>query len=169
MMTQEFFESEVARLRELLNQKCEKYYDPDAVYTTVSEWAEGLTEDVISFNIEEEPMSDIFGNKVRLKNSGQGTEGVIVCYGIVGANLFFYDDKNKPLFYGLDHTHRPMRSDYDTDEQYREAVQQHNANENQQYERRKQLAGTLFVRWFDKNGNQQCQGWHDSDTLVSLE
>jgi hypothetical protein len=164
-----FFESELARLRAILNQKCEKYYDSEAAYVTISEWAEGLTQDVIIFNVEEEPMSEIFGRKVRVKNSGQGTDGVIVCYGIVGANLFFYDDKNKPLFYGLDHTHHPMRADYDTDEQYSEVVKQHNANENQQYERKKQLAGTLFVRWFDKDGRLMCQGWHDSDTLVSLE
>ncbi len=169
MMTQPFFETEVVRLRELLNQKCEQYYDSEAVFVTISEWVEGLTEDVIIFNVEETPMDEIFGTKVRIKGSGQGTEGVTVDHGIVGANLFFYDDKNKPLFYGLDHTHAPMPFDYETDAAYREAAQQHITNENQHYERKKQLASTLFVLWFDKAGNQICQGWHDSNTLASLE
>jgi hypothetical protein len=167
---QEFYETEIARLREILNKQCEKCYDPEAVYVTISEWAEGLTENVIIFNVEETPMDEIFGTKVRLKNSGQGTDGVLVDHGIVGANLFFYDEKNKPLFYDLDYGEPyPRLADFDSFEAYQEACEQQQQQETNQKLLHKQLAGTLFVRWFDKKGAQVCQGWHASETLQSIE
>lgn len=166
-MTQEFFESEVVRLREILNHKCAKYYDADEVTATIQEWRDGLVDDVLIFNVEEAPMSELFGSKVRTKGSSQGTSGTLVDHGVISVNLSLYEKENHP-FRGLDHEPYPPFADFNSVEEYQEALEQQREREINQRNWREHSASLLFVKWYSKQGQLVCQGWHNPETLETV-
>jgi hypothetical protein len=163
-----FFESELVRLREILNRKCEKYYDKEVITNTIQEWRDGLVTGVVTFNVKEEPMNKLFGSKVRMKGAGQGTDGVMVCHGVVSANISLYENQRRP-FRDLDYEPYPRLADFNSFEDYQVALEQQQEREINQKKQRERLASLIFVKWYTKDGQLVCQGWHNPETLETAE
>jgi hypothetical protein len=168
---QDFFNQEVERLRDLLNRKCQQYWEEIEITATVDGWAENQTDDVLQFHIEDgTPVSKLIGMKVRAVGSRQSACEVLVSYGIVGYDYVAYADIVRP-FDDLDYAKRPTGSDYPDAVKYDEAVRQHIKDEaDREAMRQERLEqNLLFVVWYDKDGNKMCQGWHNDETLSEVE
>ena len=168
-----FFQSEVERLREMLNRKCSELWNDD-IDATVLEWQPAQEERAMRFLVEkDETMSLKMGTKVQvLRMSGYGNPNTIVQFGIVSHNYLAYAVEDEPF------TDLEARADADVakaklgPEPLEEAKEQvlteakRLAEENQS--RLKYMAGLAFVTWFDKDGNKICQSWNDPQTLVEI-
>jgi type I restriction-modification system DNA methylase subunit len=168
-----FFQSEVERLREMLNRKCSEFWNDD-IDATIAEWASFEEERTMRFFVEkDETMSLKIGSKVQvLGMSGSGNPNVVIQYGVVAHNYLAFAVEEQPF------TDLEARADADvveaklgTDpsEEVKEQVfteAKRLAEENQS--RLKYMAGLTFVTWFDKDGHQICQSWNDPERLIEI-
>jgi len=143
----EYFDSEVLRLNKMLVHDCALYYDPKHVWVTVGEWQRTLMSDIMDFMVEEKMISMEQKQLVRMK----GLAGGKIAYGFVAANYSVFVKQNN--------TFEDLAP---ADALLQQARQQNEMLKPIDHEHRAEL---IFVRWFDKNDVEICQGWHNADTL----
>jgi hypothetical protein len=169
-----FFQSEIERLREMLNTKCSELWNDDDVWTTVAEWLDAQEETAMRFFVEEEEtMSLKIGTKVyQGQGLGYGNPNVVIQYGIASHNYLAYAVKEEPF------TDLEARADADVadaklgsdpSEEVKEQVFAEAARlAEEKQDRLKYMAGLAFITWFDKDGNTICQSWNDPTTLIEI-
>ena len=167
-----FFQSEVERLREMLNRKCSELWNDD-IYATVAEWASSEEESAIRFFVDkDETMSIQIGTKVKTRGSGYGSPNVVIQYGVVAHNYLAFAVEEQPFTDLEDRADADVaeaKLGTDPSEEVKEQVfteAKRLAEEKKDW--LKHMAGLTFVTWFDRDGNKICQSWNDPERLIEI-
>ncbi len=171
---QTFFSSEIVRLQNLLNLRCHQCYDSSEITVTVEEWSASLLNQSLEFFAGECQMSNLIGRKVKtIPDDAQTTAGVThhqgkIAYGVISDNILAYAVAKEP-FEGFDNVPEPDPSVFSGQEVYETALKEYRNQQSNREDLQKHLASILYIRWFDANGTEICQAWHDARTLQFCE